>query len=297
MIASRSQTSLSSSRPTGHSREKKRSKAAGAGPSVRSDNSDLLPSNSSSPHPRSPDVATATSNLREVVAVEDGASCQEAEHYVLAVLRGFARALVALSMRRLPAVAEAIASLPLEQSRSSRAASILAHAHFDAMQYAEVCRVSLLVPQLDHELTRPHLRRQRTLLRKCAEVLLTVSRVWPSTPRRSGTFVRPLRFRSSLRNSSPSRQITPRHGSHVETCIPTSRITPMPCGASVELRKSTKTAYTPTRSAATRASSLRSGSVLLASSARRSVAIHDITTPGQSSCLSSLRLPCARAAS
>ncbi|KAG0656491.1 anaphase-promoting complex subunit cdc27 [Rhodotorula mucilaginosa] len=183
MIASRSQTSLSSSRPTGHSREKKRSKAAGAGPSVRSDNSDLLPSNSSSPHPRSPDVATATSNLREVVAVEDGASCQEAEHYVLAVLRGFARALVALSMRRLPAVAEAIASLPLEQSRSSRAASILAHAHFDAMQYAEAANAFAQVRRgTPHGLegmavystTLWHLR-QATALSLLAQELLAVA--------------------------------------------------------------------------------------------------------------------------
>lgn len=183
MLASRSQTSLSSSRTTGLSREKKRSKATGAGPSVRSDNSDLLPSNSSSPNPRSPDVATATSNLRDAAATEDGASYQEAKHYVLAVLRGFAHALVALSMHRLPAVTDAIATLPLEQSRSSQAASILAHAHFEAMQYAEAANAFAQVRRYTpHRLegmavystTLWHLR-QATALSLLAQELLAVA--------------------------------------------------------------------------------------------------------------------------
>ncbi|GAA6023855.1 hypothetical protein JCM10207_005396 [Rhodosporidiobolus poonsookiae] len=159
MAPSRSQSSASGrtggTTATG-ARDKKRTKA-GAGPSVLSDSTStvgsdaLSPVSSSSPGPSSPPAATVAltgstgstasgaPSLSALAALAptpaDLAARNEAEAYVLSVLRAFAHAEAALSGYDAERALEALAGLPGEQARQARAMRAVGRARFERGEY------------------------------------------------------------------------------------------------------------------------------------------------------------------
>ncbi|BGP22607.1 20S cyclosome subunit BimA/Nuc2/Cdc27 [Rhodotorula toruloides] len=114
--------------------DKKRKRGA-TGPSVLSDvGSDAAFSHSSSPAPSSPGGSTAHAQHPSIASVLDPAR-EEAEDYVLGILRSFATAARAASLYAQKEVVQALAALPSEQARTWRALVALAKAHFEMLNY------------------------------------------------------------------------------------------------------------------------------------------------------------------
>lgn len=138
MAVSRSQTSATgrgagAGAAGGGARDKKRNKG-GAGPSVLSDAGSEPISHSSSPAPSSP----ANGNGSATAAMVDPVARDEAQDYVLRVLRSFARAAVAAARYECKGAIEALAELPVEQMRTWRALVMLAKTHYEMLNYAQV---------------------------------------------------------------------------------------------------------------------------------------------------------------
>ncbi|BGP13674.1 anaphase-promoting complex subunit cdc27 [Rhodosporidiobolus nylandii] len=141
----------------GGARDKKRSKA-GAGPSVLSDSTSttttvsdaLSPVSSSSPGPSSPATSSTahhhhpsiSSLLAPAPAADPAltAARQEAEEYVLLLLRGFGGAEARASRFEMRECLEALAGLPGEQRGTARAVRGVARARFERGEYEEAAK-------------------------------------------------------------------------------------------------------------------------------------------------------------
>ncbi|BGP37723.1 anaphase-promoting complex subunit cdc27 [Rhodotorula kratochvilovae] len=137
MAVSRSQSSVTGRQANGTNggtaRDKKRTKG-GAGPSVLSDAGSEPISHSSSPAPSSPaNGAVAPS----IAATLDPVARDEAQDYVLGVLRSFARAAVAAATYEMRGAIDALAELPVEQMRTWRALVMLAKMHYEMLNYTQ----------------------------------------------------------------------------------------------------------------------------------------------------------------
>ncbi|BGO97485.1 putative 20S cyclosome subunit BimA/Nuc2/Cdc27 [Rhodotorula toruloides ATCC 204091] len=136
MAVSRSQSSANGrSGVTAAGTGDKKRKRGATGPSVLSDvGSDAAFSHSSSPAPSSPGGSTAHPQQPSIASVLDPAR-EEAEDYVLSILRAFATAARAAALYAQKEVVQALATLPSEQARTWRALVALAKAHFEMLSY------------------------------------------------------------------------------------------------------------------------------------------------------------------
>ncbi|GAA5822615.1 hypothetical protein JCM11251_004317 [Rhodosporidiobolus azoricus] len=153
MAPSRSQSSNGGGRGItanggGGARDKKRSKA-GAGPSVLSDSTSTIgstdgravsPSSSSPSSPGGTYPPAISSILPPPTSTTQPdpstlAARQEAEDYVVSLLRNFAKAEASLSRFEKRGVVEALSGLGAEQARTARAVRMLGRASFEAGEY------------------------------------------------------------------------------------------------------------------------------------------------------------------
>ncbi|GAA6063052.1 hypothetical protein JCM10212_001115 [Sporobolomyces blumeae] len=209
MTTSRSQSSAnggggggstsSSLLKSANARDKKRSKA-NSGPSVLSDTTASgseprsPPSHCSSPAPSSPGgvntfAPTSTITTQSITTQsiptlgqqQQELARQEAEDYAVSLLRGFGKAVVHQAKYENAKVLESVASLPIEQQRSSRGLVLVGRAHFEALNYDKAekafaqarSQTPHLVDSMDlYSTTLWHLRSSTTLSLLSQELML-----------------------------------------------------------------------------------------------------------------------------
>ncbi|KAM0792147.1 hypothetical protein ACM66B_004846 [Microbotryomycetes sp. NB124-2] len=139
MALSRSQQGSLSANATGRStRDKKRSKA-GTGPAILSDvSSEVLSptSHSSSPVPSSPGGLSLAQAAHGLISLSE-AAVQDAEEYVVNVLRSFGRAAASAAKFESAKCIEACQALPVEQQKTWRAHVFAAKAHMELLNYGK----------------------------------------------------------------------------------------------------------------------------------------------------------------